>query len=145
MASTDAVQVPPAEEWWHPLARTWYESLETSAQARFYEPSYWMTAYVLAETMSRELGPQSVVNEDGSIELVELAPKASWLAAWLRGLGSLMVTEVDRRWMHVEIDRSDRPSSTEGGGDVSELAEYRSRLQRSQTRESEELYGDKKD
>lgn len=51
------------------------------------------------------------------------------MAAWLRGMTSLMVTEGDRRRARVEFLRGS--DGEEEGADVSELAEYRTRLRRS--------------
>ena len=58
----------------HPAARRWFESLAESGQSAFYEPSDWATAYVLAETMSRELRPRVVgVTKDGDV--IKLKPR----------------------------------------------------------------------
>ncbi len=51
---------PPADETWHPVAFAWYESLAKSGQSTFYEPSDWATAFLIAESMSRDLNPQFV-------------------------------------------------------------------------------------
>jgi hypothetical protein len=109
------VEVPPADEAWHPVARRWFESLAESGQSAFYEPSDWATAQLLAESMSRDL-------------LTGEPVRGAALAAWLKGMSSLLVTEGDRRRVQVELIR---PSGEEGDADVSELAEYRRRLQSS--------------
>src|SRR5689334_13342074 len=54
------VDQPVASEDWHPVARRLYESLACSGQAVFYEPSDWMVAYLIAESISMDLRPQFV-------------------------------------------------------------------------------------
>ena len=69
---------PEADEGWHPVARRWFESLAASGQAVFYEASDWATAFVLAESMSREFHPQPVTTgrgDDAVMEMVSLPPK----------------------------------------------------------------------
>ena len=47
--SGDPVEAPALRPGLHPLAAAWYESLAISGQSRYYEPSDWMMAQVLAE------------------------------------------------------------------------------------------------
>ena len=106
-------------EWnpdWHPVAARWFGSLAASGQSVFYESSDWATAYVIAESMSLEF-------------LSGEPPKAASLAAWLKGMSSLMVTEGDRRRVRLELER---PQSEGGDGEasVSELDAYRERIAR---------------
>ena len=51
------VDIPATDEDWHPVARLWFDSLRRSGQSAFYTNSDWGTAYLLAESMSRELKP----------------------------------------------------------------------------------------
>src|SRR5689334_6997128 len=98
------VRVPAADRKWHPVARRWYQSLRESGQSQFYEPSDWATAFVLAESMSRELADQPMVvgtGEHAKIEMVSLPPKAASIAAWLKAASSLMATEGDRRRLRI--------------------------------------------
>ena len=39
--------------------KDWFRALKQSGQARFYEPSDWQTARLLAEVMSQELNTQT--------------------------------------------------------------------------------------
>ena len=86
-----APRVPPS---WHPLMKDWFRSLKQSGQARFYEPSDWQTARLLAEVMSQELN-----NGEGV--------KASMLAEFNRAAASLMTTEGERRRLRVELQAAD--------------------------------------
>lgn len=107
------VVVPPdADQAWHPVATRWFDSLKTSGQSAFYEDSDWATAYLVAESMSRELSTGE-------------PPTGAAMAAWLKAMGSLMVTEGDRRRARLELER---PSAEEVPADVDDLAEYRARL-----------------
>lgn len=104
------VEIPVADEDWHPTAIAWFESLSRSAQAVMFEPSDWSTAYILAEALSRELKPQPVVvpgamGEPGFVEMHELPIKGSSMTALLKGFSALLVTEGDRRRLSVELER----------------------------------------
>jgi hypothetical protein len=120
--------VPDGDSDWHPVALRWFESLAGSGQSVFYEPSDWATAYLIAESMSVELKPQPVVDkETGNVEWVRFPPKGASLAAWLKAMSSLMVTEGDRRRARLELERP-TPDGEEGGdADVSWLDDARRR------------------
>jgi hypothetical protein len=124
------VKIPPANRDWHPVAKGLYLSLRSSGQAVFYESSDWATAYLLAESISRELSPQPVVGKEGEVSMVSFPPKGASLGAWSRLMTALMVTEGDRRRLRLELERSSA-GGEEGDADVSELAEYRRRLGKS--------------
>lgn len=127
----DEPTIPDADLEWHPVARMWFQSLACSGQSQFYEASDWATAYLIAEAMSRELNPQPIVigrGESAEVEMHNLPPKGASLAAWLKAMTSLLVTEGDRRRLRLELERQG-PAESEGGADVSELDEYRRRLQ----------------
>jgi hypothetical protein len=120
-------EVPPPGEGWHEIARRWYESLGRSGQSAFYEESDWLTAFAVAESMSREFKPQPLVvgkGEHASVEMVELPPKAASLTAWLKAAGDLLATEGNRRRVALELQRP----KPEEGGDVSHLDDARQRL-----------------
>ena len=85
-----AVEIPPAEESWHPIARAWYVSLGVSAQVKFYEPSDWAQARLWAEVLSRQLAGR---------------PSASMMATWQTAANDLLTTEASRRRVRVEVDR----------------------------------------
>src|SRR5687768_3517911 len=102
------VVMPPADNDWHPIARAWYLSLGDSGQSQFYEPSDWQTAYVVAESMSREFNPQPVVigrGEDAHIEMISKPPTGSAQMAWLKAMSTLLVMEGDRRRVALELQR----------------------------------------
>lgn len=121
------VEQPKANSQWHPVAKRWFDSLAASGQSRFYEPSDWAAAYLLAESMSRELKPQPLIDADGKMHRVSMPPKAASVAAWLKGMTALLVTEGDRRRAALELDRS-KPAGEEGGADVTHLDDIRRRL-----------------
>lgn len=102
-----AVEVPAADENWHPIARRWYDSLQESGQARFYEPSDWHSAQYVAEAMSRNL-----VNERFSAQL---------FAAVMSGMTELLTTEGARRRARLEIERE----QSEHEAPVMALDDYR--------------------
>ena len=127
-AGAPVVPVPPPDPEWHPVAARWFESLAESGQAVFYEPSDWGTAYVIAESISREMKPQVVgTTEDGEPVWASKPPTGAAISAWLQGMTALMVTEGDRRRARLELHRP-QPSGEEVDADVSDLDRYRSRI-----------------
>lgn len=131
-AEASGAFVPPkANTRWHPVAKRWFGSLADSGQSVFYEPSDWATAYVIAESISRELQPQPVttgMDQDTGLPIVEKMPmpvKGASLAAWLKGMTSLLATEGDRRRAAIELRR---PAPEEGGANVTQLDDIRTRL-----------------
>jgi hypothetical protein len=127
----DEVSVPKANSKWHPIAKRWFESLAASGQSAFYESSDWATAELIAESMSRDLKPQVV----GINERVEFDPesgqsvtkaepvmaviplKGASLAAYLKAMSALLVTEGDRRRARVELRRP-----APGGGEANDVS-----------------------
>lgn len=109
-ASAVIVDAPEPSEEWHPVARRLYESLRVSGQARFYEPSDWATAYLMAESISLDLKPQFIgFRETGRFETeaeyAVIPLKGASLAAYLKALGNLLATEGDRRRASLELQR----------------------------------------
>jgi hypothetical protein len=96
----------PADEDWHEVARIWYESLAESGQRLEYQPSDWAVAYVLAESMSRDLFPQVIgITEEGEIKRAAIPLKGASLAAYLKGFTALGATVGDRKRMGMELER----------------------------------------
>lgn len=120
------VEAPPAVRGWHALAKKWYESLTTSGQAKFYEPSDWAVAQLIAESISRDLKPQFVgISESTGEALYEAIPmKGASLAAYLKAMSALMVTEGDRRRAQLEITRR-AAAPVEAPAGVTRLDDYR--------------------
>ena len=85
------VRVPAASRTWHPLAKAWYASLKASGQSRYYEPSDWQTARILADQIDRML------------KLDE--PNATLLNVIMQASRDLMTTEGQRRRMRLELTR----------------------------------------
>lgn len=122
------VKVPAADEEWHPIARQWYESLEPSGQSVFYEPSDWATAYLIAESISRDLNPQFVaVTEQGEVIKERIPMKGASLTAYLRAMTALMATEGDRRRARLELERAAAVDEDEAAS-VTALSDYVSRI-----------------
>lgn len=129
-AEAGKVTRPAPDDNWHATARLWYESLAESGQSVFYEASDWATAYLLAESISRDLKPQVVgVNEQTGEPVFAVIPmKGASLAAYLKAMTALLVTEGDRRRARLELERP--KSDDEETGDsvgVSYMDDFRSR------------------
>lgn len=110
-----AVPMPPASSNWHEIAKDWYESLGASGQSKFFEPSDWRAAYLLAEVMTKNLRAKRF-----SAQLFQ----SVWSA-----MGDLLSTEADRRRVKMEIERElDKPPAAEDDSEVADLDEYRRRV-----------------
>ncbi len=152
LATEVEIPAPPTSDdgelLWHPIAVRWYLSLTESGQAIFYEPSDWNTAYVLAESLSRELNPhpvrvgqREVLDPDNPYDEKGAANKigqdfifedryetmsAATLTAFLKGASQLMTTEGERRRLKIELDREKlREAATAGGADVIPIVKER--------------------
>lgn len=102
------VRVPHASRSWHPSARAWYRSLAESGQRRYFEPSDWAFARLLAQLLTDELSG---------------IPRATMVNAILAGMDKLGTTESARRRMRIEVERE-----LEGSDDDAEvvaLEQYR--------------------
>jgi len=128
-ASSEVPDAPPADEDWHPVARRWYESLQRSGQRYWYEPSDWATAYLLAESLSRDLNPQVVgITEQGDVVRATIPLKGTSLSAYLKGMGVLLTTEGDRRRVRIELEKQQARDPDEEAA-VTKIDEYRRRLE----------------
>lgn len=129
VVSAYAVVPPDADPEWHPIGLRWFESLKTSPQSQWYTDGDWLSAYSIAESMSREFKPQPVrigQGPDAETVMVEMPPKAASLTAWLNGFAQLLVTEGARRRVGIELQMP-KPQS-DGGGDVSWIDDARRHL-----------------
>lgn len=125
------VEIPVANEKWHVVALQIWESLTESAQSVYYEPSDWAVAYLMCESLSRDLKPQVVgVNEEtGQPVMAKIPLKGASLSAYIKMMTNLLVTEVDRRRAGVEIVRAQHQSTPEELDDnVTKLDDYRDNL-----------------
>lgn len=114
----DDVEMPASDPEWHAIAAAWYESLGQSGQSRYYEPSDWQTAYLIAESMSRDLSPQAVGivaqgPRAGEVVVSTIPLKGASLAAYLKAMSVLLVTEGDRRRAALELQRGGEQSDPE--------------------------------
>jgi len=123
-----SVTAPVADEAWHKVARTWYDSLALSGQSRWYEPSDWATAFLIAESISRDLSPQVVgfTEKEGAITAT-IPLRGASLSAYLKAMSSLLVTEGDRRRSRVELERGAAVDADEEAS-VTALADFQSKL-----------------
>lgn len=110
-AIVETVAVPAPLTTWHPIAKAWYESLESSGQSKFFEPSDWAAAQYVAESMS--------------VNLKQRRFSSQLFAAVWDAMEDLLTTEAARRRVRMEIERG--PEQLELAG-VTALADYRDRL-----------------
>jgi hypothetical protein len=105
------VEAPATPEGLHEIAAEWFESLKTSGQALYYEPSDWATAKFVAREMSRLLANRF---------------SAQGFAAVMAAMTELLTTEGARRRARIEIQRG--PASDEIPDGVAALDDYRQAL-----------------
>jgi hypothetical protein len=110
---SQAVTIPPADPKWRAAAKRWYESLQRSGQKRYFEPSDWEYARLLAQLLSDEIASGS--------------PRATMMKTILAAMGELGTTESARRRMRIEVERPDAPTGEqpEETGKVAVLDRYR--------------------
>ena len=107
------VEAPALRPGLHPLAVAWYNALTRSGQARFYEPSDWMHAQILAEAIH---------------EYVHATRgKAALLNGILTGSTALLCTEGDRRRLRIELVKGGEVDPDEEAA-VLAIADYQQRL-----------------
>lgn len=123
------VEIPQADEAWHPIAKQMYESVTRSGQIIWMEPSDWSALYLICESISRDLNPQVVgITEDGEILKDTIPLKGASLNAYLKGMASLMMLEGDRRRLRIELERQKRiDAAAEGGGQVIDIVAERAK------------------
>lgn len=128
-AASKKPKPPAAKADWHPIAKRWFGSLRRSGQSQFYEESDWAMAYLIAESISRDLKPQvvGVVEETGEIVYAVIPMKGASLAAYLKAMTSLLVTEADRRRAGIELEREVAAKPPDAKGRVARLDDYRRR------------------
>lgn len=103
------VAAPPLGFEAHPMIEDFYDSLQDSAQAQYYEPSDWEFARITLHFLNGQL--------------LAKKPSAQMYAAINTALSNLLVSEGDRRRVKVEIDRE---TATEELADVASI--FRERL-----------------
>lgn len=87
----EPAKAPPARRGWAPAAKAWYRALARSGQSRYFEPSDWELARLVADLLSRQLRAER--------------PSAEMVKACLAAMASLGTTEADRRRMRIEVER----------------------------------------
>ena len=107
------VPVPAADSSWHPQAAEWYRSLRRSGQSRYFEPSDWQYAQVLAHMLSAQLSSSR--------------PSAQMMKALFDAMEELGSTESSRRRMRIEVERQREGGTTDEvqAAEVAILAQYR--------------------
>lgn len=90
------VDAPAAREGWHPLIADWYQSLIDSAQARYFEPSDWAHAQLIAYLFSNALIEKE--QEDRKLP-------AMMIQTLFSEMSKLMTTEGERRRLRLEVER----------------------------------------
>lgn len=119
-----------ADENWHPIAKRWFNSLAESGQVIFYQESDWAYAAFIAESMSRDLGPQFVgFTEKGDV-INEIIPiKGASMAGYDKASVALLATEGARRRLGVELKQGEQadPDEDRAKASITSLSAARAR------------------
>jgi hypothetical protein len=107
-----AVVIPAAPGGLHPIAADWYRALGESGQSKFYEPSDWQRAKVVALKLSQMLEMD--------------APPATMIAAVFTAMDSVMDSESARRRSRIEVQRLVETPAADSK--VTAMAELRRKL-----------------
>lgn len=103
----EPVEIPEPAKHLHASALAWYDSLKKSGQSKWYEPSDWAKALLIADALSAyytELDEGPAIDDEGRFRPVQFATAAT-LKVLFGEMASLGVTESDRRRMRIEIER----------------------------------------
>lgn len=120
------VEVPQPDENWHSIARQIYDSVLSSGQVIWMEPSDWSVLYLLCESISRDLNPQVVgITEGGDVVKETIPLKGASLSSYLKAFAALMMTEGDRRRLRIELERKKRLDAAAEGGNVVDIVQKR--------------------
>lgn len=132
LASLD-VEIPVADPNWHEISKMMWDSLKRSGGSIFLEPSDWAVAYLLCESISRDLSEQVVgITESGEVIKSEIPLKGASLTAYLKGFASLMMLEGDRRRLRVELNREKNLEDAANSPAVSSISQKRAEKFRKQ-------------
>ena len=108
--ATEPLAWPEPEPGWHPTATRWYQSLQRSGQAQFFEPSDVALAVYTAELMTISLsGERGAATVAGTVKTL---------------MDDLLTSEGSRRRARLELEK---PSGDEGKQEEDELAAFRAR------------------
>lgn len=127
------------EPLWEPMVVEFWRAFTKSGQSIFYEPTDWMAAYVLMETLDRWLKPQDIKvgqigsgaaeNEGGTVEYIFeqkiVAMPAGVITAIYKALGDLMAMEGPRRKLRIELERKKALDAALSGGNVVPIEQTR--------------------
>lgn len=115
------VEIPVADETWHPIAKQIYAAQQASGQALYMEPSDWSMLYLMCESISRDLNPQFVgLTEEGEPVHETIPLKGASLNAYLKGFNDLLVAEGGRRKLRLELERKSRIDAAAGAVETGE-------------------------
>lgn len=121
------VQIPVADEDWHPIAIQVYQAQMASGQAIWMEPSDWAMLFLVCESISRDLNPQVVgITEEGDVVKDVIPLKGASLSSYLKAFEALMMAEGGRRRLRVELERQKRiDAAAAGDGTVVDIVQRR--------------------
>lgn len=125
------VEIPTPDPKWHPIATLIYKSQMASGQVIWMEPSDWAMLYTICESISRDMNPQPIgINEQtGKAVMATIPLKGASLAAYIKGLTSLLASEGARRTMRIELERQRRlDAAAAGDGKVVDIVGRRADL-----------------
>ena len=108
----ERVSIPHADPTWHPIARRLWDSMKTSGQASFYEPSDWAFAYSIMDDLSYY---KNANKRSGQM-----------MASLYSAMTALLLTEGDRRRVAIELVRKQVDLGDSPG--VVEMNKWRDRL-----------------
>lgn len=114
------VEIPAPNREWHPIALMLWESLALSGQSDFYQQSDWAFAYSLCDDLDHYKRPFTA--KDGT----EYHKRSGQMLQTIySAMSSLLVTEADRRRVHIELAA---PEDESENASVTAIADYQAGL-----------------
>lgn len=110
---------PEAPERWHALVQQFWDDMHADPARKWMTSGDWAAVALICETMSRELKPQAIgVNpETGEAVIATVPPKAATIAAFLKMLEHIGVTESARLRLQKEVTLFPPPPEDVGNGE----------------------------
>ena len=128
------IEIPVADPDWDPIAIQLWDALKRSGGSIYLEPSDWAVAYLLCESISRDLSDQVVgITEHGEVIKEKIPLKGASLNSYLKGFASLMMLEGDRRRLRVELNREKNLEDAAKNDGVTSISQHRAAKFRKQS------------
>lgn len=103
------------------LTKGFWESMKTSGQVKYWEPTDWMTALTALHLLDKQLRPYK--DKNGQLVYGPVSP--TMVAAIWQMLSSVAITEGERRRLRLEVERKTAQEASKPLATVTDLYKER--------------------